>query len=138
MLRFLSSFAKCTYTLGWLNQPKCSRLRCILGHTKQLHLHPQSNQHKEISCLYTDQLKLIESWIEKRPRKCHSSFSFVAKETETLIVILREVVWYEKKRNFLLKFWLPYLPTVNFSTCPSTHPRSLYSWVSCLTSMSFW
>ena len=138
MLRFLSSFAKCTYTLGWLNQLKCSRLRCILGHTKQLHLYPQSNQHKEISCLYTDQLKLIESWIEKRPRKCHSSFSLVAKETETLIVILREVLWYEKKRNFLLKFWLPYLPIVNFSACPSTHPRSLYSWVSCLTSMSFW
>jgi len=77
---FLVSFAEVSFKFCkvhlHIRMVQCSRLRCILGHTEQLCLHPQSNQHKEINCLYTDQLKLIESWIEKRPKKCHS-FSFV-------------------------------------------------------------
>ena len=61
---FLVSFAEVSFKFCkvhlHIRMVQCSRLRCILGHTEQLCLHPQSNQHKEINCLYTDQLKLMD------------------------------------------------------------------------------
>lgn len=88
-----------TPTLGWFINPSVADWDVFLvtqSNSTQPHL---SEQHKEMNCLYTDQLKLIESWMKRDLKMSIITFSFVVKETETLII--GKLVWYEKKRNFV-------------------------------------